>query len=442
MDPLLLAYAALAAVLLVNLVAVIPMHAHLLLASSLTVYIGAHLSLAQEVSEKVEQSDALALPLVAGGGLLALWLSFKYFDKGVVNTLINVYFCVIGVMCVAGLVAPLLRRVWRSREPIFRIHVPFVGALQASTADVVGALCGALASAAYGLSKTLFVGHPAGWIANNVLGIAFAVQGIERIALGQFSTAALLLSGLFAYDIVMVFYTPLMVDVATKLDGPIKLLFPRLRSDPEAQQFSLLGLGDIVVPGIALALLLRYDALQAVKRGKFRVANSDAAVAAKQGRSAVADATSAVTAAFVADPFHAISADFPKPMFNAALWAYAGGLITTVVVMVSFNHAQPALLYLVPAVLLMTVLVALCRGEWNSLLAFQDAEYVNAVIGGGSGEAAAPPSSESHPAAGGDASIGDGAPGGKDGEHHDESEATTEAVKEGAPRRRVRRRAE
>ena len=54
-----------------------------------------------------------------------------------------------------------------------------------------------------------------------------------------------------------------MVTVAKSLDGPIKILFPRtLTPDPETGklEMSLLGLGDIVIPGFFLALLLRFDA--------------------------------------------------------------------------------------------------------------------------------------------------------------------------------------
>ncbi len=59
------------------------------------------------------------------------------------------------------------------------------------------------------------------------------------------------------------FGTEVMVTVATKLDGPIKILFPRsLVPDPKTGKIalSLLGLGDIVIPGFFLALLLRFDA--------------------------------------------------------------------------------------------------------------------------------------------------------------------------------------
>ena len=51
--------------------------------------------------------------------------------------------------------------------------------------------------------------------------------------------------------------------MAKSFDAPIKLLFPRM---PDAvtgeRSYSMLGLGDIVIPGIFVALILRYDVLQ------------------------------------------------------------------------------------------------------------------------------------------------------------------------------------
>ncbi|KAL7198133.1 hypothetical protein ACSBR2_020621 [Camellia fascicularis] len=64
------------------------------------------------------------------------------------------------------------------------------------------------------------------WLANNILGLAFCIQGIEMLSLGSFKTGAILLAGLFVYDIFCVFFTPVMVSVAKSFDAPIKLLFP------------------------------------------------------------------------------------------------------------------------------------------------------------------------------------------------------------------------
>ena len=49
--------------------------------------------------------------------------------------------------------------------------------------------------------------------------------------------------------------------MATSVEAPIKLLFPRaLEPGSLRSPFSMLGLGDIVIPGIFVALILRYDA--------------------------------------------------------------------------------------------------------------------------------------------------------------------------------------
>ena len=68
-----------------------------------------------------------------------------------------------------------------------------------------------------------------------------------------------LLAGLFFYDVFWVFGTDVMVTVAKGLDVPIKVVFPRgvmavleqgIWNKPVGVQFSMLGLGDIVIPGI------------------------------------------------------------------------------------------------------------------------------------------------------------------------------------------------
>lgn len=53
---------------------------------------------------------------------------------------------------------------------------------------------------------------------------------------------------------------------AKSFDAPIKLLFPRaLEEGSKSTPFSMLGLGDIVIPGIFVALVLRYDVLHNAK---------------------------------------------------------------------------------------------------------------------------------------------------------------------------------
>lgn len=74
-----------------------------------------------------------------------------------------------------------------------------------------------------------------------------------------------MLSLLFFYDIFFVFGTDVMLTVAKNIDAPIKLLFPRDWNAAEPK-FSLLGLGDIVLPGIFIAFCLRYDIIRAAQK--------------------------------------------------------------------------------------------------------------------------------------------------------------------------------
>lgn len=76
------------------------------------------------------------------------------------------------------------------------------------------------------------------WILNNVIAIAFAVQAIEQLFLGNFRNGFLLLTLLFFYDIFFVFGTDVMLTVAKSIKGPIKILFAGkwVEDDPEGKR--------------------------------------------------------------------------------------------------------------------------------------------------------------------------------------------------------------
>ena len=74
------------------------------------------------------------------------------------------------------------------------------------------------------------------WLANDLLGMAFAVNGVELLHLNNVVTGCILLGGLFFYDIFWVFGTDVMVTVAKSFEAPIKLVFPQVsyHSDHDA----------------------------------------------------------------------------------------------------------------------------------------------------------------------------------------------------------------
>ncbi|OAG33168.1 minor histocompatibility antigen H13 [Nematocida sp. ERTm5] len=84
---------------------------------------------------------------------------------------------------------------------------------------------------------------------SNILASAFAIMGIREIKPDSTKTVLVLLSLLFLYDIFWVFFTPVMIGVAKGLDIPIKIVYPFTR-----KVASMIGLGDIVIPGLFLSL--------------------------------------------------------------------------------------------------------------------------------------------------------------------------------------------
>ena len=97
-----------------------------------------------------------------------------------------------------------------------------------------------LAGLALGAGVAGWWGATSHWLANNALGASYCIAGLSLMNIGSVKTGAVLLSGLFVYDIFMVFGTgwllgpnraSIMEEVAVRVEGPIKLLFPL----PEAE---------------------------------------------------------------------------------------------------------------------------------------------------------------------------------------------------------------
>lgn len=329
---------------------ILPVTLNLLLTTATIIYIGSHRSLIlrdhehplNEERDVMSAQDAYKFPLVGSCTLFGLFLAFKFFKEDIVNLLLSVYFSFIGTFLLAVSIEPFVSLVLTSEKKYGKEikGVPLLGDvdLTFTFSDLVCYVLGGCFAFMYFKTK-----H---WVMNNIFGVAFCIQGLERISIGSYKIGAILLIGLFFYDIFWVFGsapvfgTSVMVDVAKKFDAPIKLLFPRVfASEGVKAEFSMLGLGDIVIPGIFIALLIRYDA------HKY---NLD----------------------LKADPF----AVFPKPFFHATLIGYFVGLLFTVWIMFYFSAAQPALLYLVPACLGFSGMTAAIRGEFKSLYAYSEEE--------------------------------------------------------------------
>lgn len=213
-------------------------------------------------------------------------------------------------------------------------------------------MCGRFTAAElFSFSLSVFIvciwvltGH---WLLMDAMGMGLCVAFIAFVRLPSLKVSTLLLTGLLIYDVFWVFFssyifsTNVMVKVATrpaenpvglvarklhlggvvkeapKLSLPGKLVFPSIHN---SGHFSMLGLGDIVMPGLLLCFVLRYDAFK-----RAQLVGEGAPPTRKFSR---------------------------LSYFHCSLLGYFLGLLTATVSSEVFQAAQPALLYLVPFTLL------------------------------------------------------------------------------------------
>ncbi|XP_069383705.1 minor histocompatibility antigen H13 isoform X2 [Paralichthys olivaceus] len=286
---------------------------------------------AADMPETITSRDAARFPIIASCTLFGLYLFFKVFSQEYINLLLSVYFFVLGVLALSHTMSPLMSRIFPTSFPNKQFQLLFTQGTGESKEEIVNyefdtknlvcLLISSVVGVWYVLKK-----H---WIANNLFGLAFALNGVELLHLNNVSTGCILLWGLFVYDVFWVFGTNVMVTVAKSFEAPIKLVFPQdlLEKGLGASNFAMLGLGDIVIPGIFIALLLRFD------------------VSLKKNS---------------------------RTYFYSSFLAYIFGLGLTIFVMHTFKHAQPALLYLVPACVGFPVVVALFKGELTEMFRYEE----------------------------------------------------------------------
>ncbi|CAM6121236.1 unnamed protein product [Calypogeia fissa] len=315
-----IASAALVGLTLAPLVVTVNPNFNVIATACLTVFIGCHRSVKPAPpTETMSKEHAMRFPFIGSAVLFSLFLLFKFLPKDLINTVLTVYFFVLGILALSATILPLidsfLPASWND-VPI-TWHIPYFKKVEVTftKSQIIAGIPGTFFCVWYVLKK-----H---WLANNTLGLAFSIQGIEMLSLGSFKIGAILLAGLFFYDIFWVFFTPVMVSVAKSFDAPIKLIFP---TGDVTRPFSMLGLGDIVIPGIFVALALRFDVSQ------------------KTG----------------------------KRYFNSAFAGYTAGLLVTILVMNWFQAAQPALLYIVPGVIGFVAVHSYLKGEVKALLDFDE----------------------------------------------------------------------
>ena len=311
----------------------------------------------KEGIETMKQKDAWLFPIIGSSVLLGLYFLFKFFNEKYLNILLHIYFTLIGSFSIGQLFEEKINekepfKTYNAKDVLTIPKIPYLNpeGSKITKLNIITFGWGLIIGVIYFFKKN--------WILNNILGMAFSIFGIENLALGEFKVGMILLCLLFFYDIFWVFYTPVMVSVAKNIEGPVKLMFPKLKEAIELmrkekgednqyagkpydpREYNMIGLGDIVIPGIYVALMLRFD-IYLYKKAKKNI--------------------SQFGFSFKTMKYFLITFIF-----------YNLGIIITLCSMYFFNHAQPALLYLVPCVLISSTLMALAQKDFKTLWKFNE----------------------------------------------------------------------
>jgi minor histocompatibility antigen H13 len=218
-DPLIyVSYAAIAVVWTASQFILIPYVVHLLVLVMAILYVACHgsLELREEAPkegqegydpdapgvETLKKEDAMQFPIMGSMSLFGLYLAFKFLGQDLVNLLIGGYFAAVGCGALTLTISPLVdsycpksmtenklgfKKKINHPLPEWILPKDFeIGAIF-STSDLISFLLGAAIVALYFQKK-----H---WALNNVLGICFCLQGIERLSLGTYKIGAILLVG-------------------------------------------------------------------------------------------------------------------------------------------------------------------------------------------------------------------------------------------------------
>ncbi|XP_070571926.1 signal peptide peptidase-like 3 isoform X2 [Ptychodera flava] len=297
----------------------------------------------------IDTTQAMFLPIGASVSLLVM---FFFFDS--MQMVFAICTAVLATVAFAFLLLPMCQYLLRSCGTGTKISFGFCGRF--TPAELMSF------SLSLGLVLVwIMTGH---WLLMDALAMGLCVTMIAFVRLPSLKISTLLLTGLLIYDVFWVFFSTyifnanVMVKVATRpADNPVgivarklnipgiareapqlslpgKLVFPSMH---ETGHFSMLGLGDIVMPGLLLCFVMRYDNYKRQSTNRDDSANYP--------------------------PSNPNSFTQRVTYFHCSLIGYFLGLLTATISSEVYKAAQPALLYLVPFTLLPLVLMAYLKGD-------------------------------------------------------------------------------
>jgi minor histocompatibility antigen H13 len=259
-------------------------------------------------------------PYVAALTLVGVNLLMEYFGPATINFIFMFYFGLAGTNSIWFLLRTFIPFRGRRLFMYPRSHTIISEFVLPATPVPFHAVDLLLYSIALSINIAYYQFHDN--LTNNIIAFSISFFATLSIRIEKFTAAGPLLWSLLIYDVFFVYSTDVMTSVAVNLRGPIKLIYTK----PNGR--SVLGLGDIVIPGLFLSVCSRFDTFL-YKLFKRRT-----------------------------------------PYWAIGMIGYTGAMIFTDVVCYWTRSGQPALLFITPAVTVPTVVLAILRKEHYAFMSF------------------------------------------------------------------------
>ena len=164
------------------------------------------------------------------------------------------------------------------------------------------------------------------WIFNNFLAFCIVFTILSVFHINTLKVCAIILGLTFIYDVFWVYVSSslfeknVMSTVAIQLNLPIKIEFPVILGNNPLRNCVILGLGDIVIPGLVVKFCKSFDIQMKT-----------------------------------------------NIYYKYSIIFYIFGLLSCGFVLILFNYPQPALLFLCPSLIFGISIVSYKRGEFNKI---------------------------------------------------------------------------
>ena len=282
------------------------------------VYLSTYMKLNFKFLKEVQQSSEIEwyhilFAVVFGSGLLVAIYLFKKYIVLILNLLIGFESWLCCYYTSLFFVIRICKKIFTSSKHTQLTKKKYGYFLDLNFFEITSLLISGILIGLYFLTR-----H---YILNDIICFCLAFTSLSFIILKSFLLCFVCLFAFFIYDTFWVFYSEkiftenVMVVAATSIQIPIKIEFPILFSNNPIKNCMLLGLGDILLPGMIIKYSRRFDLLK--KKMEKRK------IGLRKKKSNI-------------------------NFYSFNLLLYFISVVLAMVMMFVFNHGQPVLFYISP----------------------------------------------------------------------------------------------